>query len=1242
MGDMTNSDFYSKNQRNESSHGGEFGCTMEELRSLMELRGAEAVVKIKETYGDTEAVCRRLKTSPVEGLPGTAPDLEKRKQIFGQNFIPPKKPKTFLQLVWEALQDVTLIILEIAAIISLGLSFYHPPGESNEGCATAQGGAEDEGEAEAGWIEGAAILLSVICVVLVTAFNDWSKEKQFRGLQSRIEQEQKFTVVRGGQVVQIPVAEIVVGDIAQIKYGDLLPADGLFIQGNDLKIDESSLTGESDQVRKSVDKDPMLLSGTHVMEGSGRMVVTAVGVNSQTGIIFTLLGAGGEEEEKKDKKGVKKGDGLQLPAADGAAAANAAGGADAGLVNGKMQDGNVDTSQSKAKQQDGAAAMEMQPLKSAEGGDADDKKKANMHKKEKSVLQGKLTKLAVQIGKAGLVMSAITVIILVLYFTVDTFVVNKKPWLPECTPVYVQYFVKFFIIGVTVLVVAVPEGLPLAVTISLAYSVKKMMKDNNLVRHLDACETMGNATAICSDKTGTLTTNRMTVVQAYVGDVHYKEVPDPSSINAKTMELLVNAIAINSAYTTKILPPEKEGALPRQVGNKTECGLLGFVLDLRQDYEPVRGQMPEEKLYKVYTFNSVRKSMSTVIKLPDGSFRMYSKGASEIVLKKCCRILNGAGEPRVFRPRDRDEMVKKVIEPMACDGLRTICVAYRDFPSSPEPDWDNENHILSELTCICVVGIEDPVRPEVPEAIRKCQRAGITVRMVTGDNINTARAIAIKCGIIHPGEDFLCLEGKEFNRRIRNEKGEIEQERIDKIWPKLRVLARSSPTDKHTLVKGIIDSTHTEQRQVVAVTGDGTNDGPALKKADVGFAMGIAGTDVAKEASDIILTDDNFSSIVKAVMWGRNVYDSISKFLQFQLTVNVVAVIVAFTGACITQDSPLKAVQMLWVNLIMDTFASLALATEPPTETLLLRKPYGRNKPLISRTMMKNILGHAAYQLTLIFTLLFVGEKLFQIDSGRNAPLHSPPSEHYTIIFNTFVMMQLFNEINARKIHGERNVFDGIFRNPIFCTIVLGTFAIQIVIVQFGGKPFSCSPLQLDQWMWCVFIGLGELVWGQVIATIPTSRLKFLKEAGRLTQKEEIAEEELNEDVEIDHAERELRRGQILWFRGLNRIQTQIRVVKAFRSSLYEGLEKPESRTSIHNFMAHPEFRIEDAQPHIPLIDDTDLEEDAAPKQNSSPPCSLNKNNSAIDSGINLTTDTSKSATSSSPGSPIHSLETSL
>ncbi|XP_038144362.1 plasma membrane calcium-transporting ATPase 1a isoform X5 [Cyprinodon tularosa] len=1112
-----------KNSLVEANHDGDFGCTLKELRSLMELRGAEAITKISETYGDTQGLCNRLKTSPIDGLSGQPADIEKRKTVFGENLIPPKKSKTFLQLVWEALQDVTLIILEVAAIVSLGLSFYRPPDAEREHCGRAAGGGDDEGESEAGWIEGAAILLSVICVVLVTAFNDWSKDKQFRGLQSRIEQEQKFTVVRAGQVIQIPVAEIVVGDVAQVKYGDLLPADGVLVQGNDLKIDESSLTGESDHVKKTLEKDPMMLSGTHVMEGSGKMVVTAVGVNSQTGIIFCLLGAAedddeDEEEKKKEKEEKKK------------------------QRKNKKQDGSVEN-RKKAKAQDGAA-MEMQPLNSDEATDAEEKKKANLPKKEKSVLQGKLTKLAVQIGKAGLLMSAVTVIILVVMFVIDTFWIQDLPWVKDCTPIYIQFFVKFFIIGVTVLVVAVPEGLPLAVTISLAYSVKKMMKDNNLVRHLDACETMGNATAICSDKTGTLTMNRMTVVQVFIAEKHHRKVPEPESIPSSTLDTLIVGIAVNCAYTTNIMPPEKEGGLPRQLGNKTECALLGFSNDLKRDYHAIRSEIPEEKLYKVYTFNSVRKSMSTVLKMADGSFRMFSKGASEILLKKCYKILTANGEPKIFRPRDRDDMVKKVIEPMASEGLRTICLAYRDFPASDgEPEWDNENDILTGLTCICVVGIEDPVRPEVPEAIRKCQRAGITVRMVTGDNINTARAIASKCGILLPGDDFLCLEGKEFNRRIRNERGEIEQERIDRIWPRLRVLARSSPTDKHTLVKGIIDSTIAEQRQVVAVTGDGTNDGPALKKADVGFAMGIAGTDVAKEASDIILTDDNFSSIVKAVMWGRNVYDSISKFLQFQLTVNVVAVIVAFTGACITQDSPLKAVQMLWVNLIMDTFASLALATEPPTESLLLRKPYGRNKPLISRTMMKNILGQAVYQLVIIFTLLFAGEKLFDIDSGRNAPLHAPPSEHYTVVFNTFVLMQLFNEINARKIHGERNVFEGVFNNPIFCTIVFGTFIVQIVIVQFGGKPFSCVGLNIEQWLWCTFLGFGSLLWGQVISSVPTSRLKFLKTAGHGTQKDEIPDDELEEleDVdEIDHAERELRRGQILWFRGLNRIQTQI------------------------------------------------------------------------------------------------------
>ncbi|VDO45110.1 unnamed protein product, partial [Onchocerca flexuosa] len=272
-------------------------------------------------------------------------------------------------------------------------------------------------------------------------------------------------------------------------------------------------------------------------------------------------------------------------------------------------------------------------------------------------------------------------------------------------------------------------------------------------------------------------------------------------------------------------------------------------------------------------------------------------------------------------------------------------------------------------------------------------------------------------------------------------------------------------------------------------------------------------------------------------MWGRNVYDSIAKFLQFQLTVNVVAVVVAFVGACAIQDTPLKAVQMLWVNLIMDTLASLALATEMPTEDLLKRKPYGRTSPLISRTMSKNILGHAFYQLLILFALIFAGEHFFEIESGRWAPLHSPPSEHFTIVFNTFVMMTLFNEINARKIHGERNIFTGLFSNPIYYIIWIATMVAQIFIVQFGGRWFSTAALNLEQWLWCLAFGVGVLLWGQVVTTIPTSGLpkNMAIGGGDVTSTENILSGEYE-----DPATHEKRSGQILWIRGLTRLQTQV------------------------------------------------------------------------------------------------------
>ena len=543
---------------------------------------------------------------------------------------------------------------------------------------------------------------------------------------------------------------------------------------------------------------------------------------------------------------------------------------------------------------------------------ADEDKEAKMKKKEQSVLQAKLTKLTIQIGYAGMSIAICTVIVLIVRFCIKEYGQDKKP----LSVAIFSPLVKFFITGITVLVVAVPEGLPLAVTISLAYAVKKMMKDNNLVRHLDACETMGNATAICSDKTGTLTTNRMTVVQCYIGARLFKALPKPNEVHEAIRRMAAVCISVNSNYASKLEKATKPGQLAGQIGNKTECGLLGFVEHLGHDYVTIREQHPTNGYVHVYTFNSGRKSMSTVVRHPSvaGGVRLLCKGASEMVLNKCKWIMTSDGEVREFSARDYDDVNRSIIEPMACDGLRTICVAYKDFVPGEkrtqpfeEPmsagdgfHWDeDEESIVSGLTCVCICGIQDPVRPEVPEAIRKCKSAGIVVRMVTGDNVNTARSIARACGIIGVNDDFLVLEGKQFNERIRDEHGNVCQEKVDQIWPRLRVLARSSPQDKYVLVKNIISSKLNPNREVVAVTGDGTNDGPALKKADVGFAMGIQGTDVAKEASDIILTDDNFNSIVKAVMWGRNVYDSIAKFLQFQLTVNVVAVICAFFGACI-------------------------------------------------------------------------------------------------------------------------------------------------------------------------------------------------------------------------------------------------------------------------------------------------------------------------------------------------------
>eukprot|EP01137_Pigoraptor_chileana_P027909 Opistho-2@11125 len=1083
----------------QASHG-TYNVSIAQLQGLVELKSDEGVRKLQTEYGGVEGLARRLGSDARAGLRSTD-DLEGRQLFYGTNFIPPRKSASILELMWDALHDLTLIVLICSGTASLVL-----------------GVTPLEKHPEVGWIEGVSILIAVLVVITVAAVNDYQKEQQFRRLNA-VKEDIMIKVIRDGRPTEVSTFDLCVGDVIRLEVGDVLTVDGVFIEGNDLKLDESSMTGESDLIKKDGDR-PFLFSGTSVMEGIGKMLVVAVGPHSQAGIIMTLI-TGVKVEPTPEQEINAQVKAPVNPHHRGSAVD------EHGIILEEIKGDNPPGSLSARSSiedivEDRKHQARLERRRSSLA--AKTEKKEEEQEEDKSVLQGKLDHLAVQIGKLGTAIALLTVVIMALRFSIETFGIDGESWQSS----YAKRYLNMFITGITVLVVAIPEGLPLAVTLSLAFSVKKMQTDNNLVRHLDACETMGSATTICSDKTGTLTTNRMTVMKSWIDGTVFDRPISPTHMSKAALEAICVGIAINSTAEVVVTGRGE----PEQKGNKTECALLQLSSELGYEYSGIRASYHREK---VYTFSSARKRMSAVAQMPNGTFRLFIKGASEMVLTLCTHVMTSDGERRPLEEAEKSQLLDKIIESFASDGLRTLTLAYRDY--SATTNWSALDADLAEtdLTLVTIVGIEDPVRPEVPRAIELCQHAGIVVRMVTGDNVTTARSIARKCGILSD-ENMLVMEGPEFRALVLRKDGSIDQEKFDEIYPRLRVLARSSPKDKYTLVSGAINSTVSVNREVVAVTGDGTNDGPALKRADVGFAMGIAGTSVAKDASDIILLDDNFNSIVKAVKWGRNVYDSIAKFLQFQLTVNVCAITVAFIGAVILEESPLTAVQLLWVNLIMDSFASLALATEPPTDSLLERKPYGRNKPLISRRMLLMIIGQSFYQLIVIFVLVFAGDKIFNVPSGRYNDLADPddesPSQHYTIVFNAFVQMQMFNEINARKIHGELNVVKGMFDNPVFCFIFFGQFIAQAIIVEFGGRPFMCAPLTWEQWLACVVIGAISLPWGFALRLIPRARLPKWLTIGRAPSKPHLS------------------RGQILWYRGLARLRAQLLAVNAFKAAM--------------------------------------------------------------------------------------------
>jgi Ca2+ transporting ATPase len=572
------------------------------------------------------------------------------------------------------------------------------------------------------------------------------------------------------------------------------------------------------------------------------------------------------------------------------------------------------------------------------------------------------------------------------------------------------------------------------------------------------------------------------------------------------------------------------------------------------DFHKLRDEFLPEPITR-FQFTSRRKKMSTILQNVSDtetgySRRLHTKGAGEIVLRLCTHYIDESGEKVELTDEIYEHIVKTVITEYGYKSMRTICLAYKDLEENEggvthedmAEDGFNRQVELNGLTCLGIVGIRDVVRPEVPSAVIACQKAGIRIRMVTGDNKTTALAIAKDCGIISRDHEDAVMEGRDFYNRVgglicencncdspcgcspANVKEVVKnKQEFIKIWKNLDVLARSRPEDKYLLVTGI-----RQMGDTVAVTGDGTNDAPALKKADVGFAMGITGTDVAKHSADIILLDDNFSSIVKAVMWGRNIYANIRRFLQFQLSVNVVALVSAFMGSCILRESPLKAIQLLWVNMIMDSLASLALATEPPGEELLDAPPYRRDEYIISRKMVKHIVLTSLYQCIIIFTLIFAGEQFIpeapgyfpiqengNIVAGRSYtftgdPLYLPylkeygPSRHYTIVFTTFVMLQVFNMLNARKINDEKNIFVGMSKNPMFLAIWIGIFVVQVLITQFTADIFQVNRdgLTLIQWSICLLLGLSSWLVSFLIKFVPDTMCPELGKERKVFEEE--------------------------------------------------------------------------------------------------------------------------------------------
>lgn len=673
---------------------------------------------------------------------------------------------------------------------------------------------------------------------------------------------------------------------------------------------------------------------------------------------------------------------------------------------------------------------------------------------EPTPLNIQLTKLANLIGKIGFTVATLTFLVFTAKDLYQYFSIYGAEGWKDYMSIF-QIVLKYFMIAVTLIVVAVPEGLPMSVTLSLALNMRRMLATNNLVRKMHASETMGAITVICTDKTGTLTQNQMTVYESSFYALGKSQLLNNDEIS----KVIIEDISVNS--TAFLEEPEAGGKL-KGVGNPTEVALLLWLNQQGYNYLEYR---ENSTIVEQLTFSTERKYMATIIDSPlVGKRLLLVKGAPEIVLGKCATVVLDGREMVVPEYRPEIEAQLLSYQNMA---MRTLGFAYKIIDENAVCDCP-ELVEMNDLRFIGVVAISDPVRADVPAAVDKCKSAGIDVKIVTGDTPGTATEIARQIGL-------WTSQDTERNRITGTEFANLDEEQALERVMDLKIMSRARPTDKQRLVQLL-----QRKGSVVAVTGDGTNDAPALNHANVGLSMG-TGTAVAKEASDITLLDDSFNSISTAVMWGRSLYKNIQRFIVFQLTINFVALLIVLLGSFVGTELPLTVTQMLWVNLIMDTFAALALASIPPNENVMKEKPRSSNDFIISKSMGFYIIGIGTGFLIALLGLLHY---------YTNMP-GGMTRQHLTIFFTFFVMLQFWNLFNARVFGTRDSAFNGLLKSYGMLLVALIILLGQFLIVQFGGDVFRTEPISLNTWL--IIIGSSSMVlWiGEIVRFI--QRLTYKK-----------------------------------------------------------------------------------------------------------------------------------------------------